>query len=182
MKVKGTWLVDYIKMIRANPDKNWDKYLTDEDREIVDSKVLASGWYPYESFNRLGKAVFQELAGGDLKIVKSFGRLFADNILQVYKNLCVEGDPAATISKVFALQRTFFKDIPALIEPVEKESNRFVVRINVSDMEREMGAVDAFAYQYAGMIERLVELCGNTNKKIEVREIDSGFEIESTWS
>lgn len=182
MEVKGTWIVDYVKLIHAFKDKNWDKYLEAADWDIVRSKVLPSGWYPYDSFNRIGRAVFCEVAGQNLDIAKGFGKSFADSILQIYKNLVVPGDPGATIGKIYALQGTFFRDIPSMISPTAHEPNRSVVRINVSERELRLGAVEAFSYQFAGMMERLAELAGAKTFKTRVGKTGSGYEIEITWT
>lgn len=181
MKVKGTWITDYVRMIRAAKDKPWDKHLTAEDWEIVNSKVLSSVWYPYESFNRIGSAVFREIAGGNLEVSRSFGKMFAEKLAAVYKTVLVQGDPAATIGKVYALQGSFFQDIPSLISPVVHEKKRSVVKISVTEKEKEIGEPEAFAYQFMGMLEKLVEKVGAENLRSVVREVDGGYEVELNW-
>jgi len=181
MEVKGTWLTDYAKMIRAAKDKPWDKYLTPEDWEIINSKVLSSVWYSYESFNRIGKAVFREIAQGNLAVSRTFGKMFAENLAAVYKNVLVPGDPAATISKVYALQGSFLRDIPSIIAPVVHEKNRTVVKISVSQREREIGEPEAFAYQFMGMLEKLAEKVGARKCRSAVREVEGGYEVELNW-
>lgn len=181
MMVKGTWMIDYVKLINANKDRDWDKYLEASDWEIVNNRVLSSVWYPYDSFNRIGKAVFHEVAGGNLEVVRTFGRLFADNLVKVYKNVFIEGDPAATIGKIYSLQGSFFRDIPSVIEPVLHEKNRSVVRINVSERERKIGAVEAFAHQFAGMLERLLEVSGASEHEVGIADTETGYEISLDW-
>ena len=63
-KVKGTMLIDQVRMIRGNKDKDWNKYLTPEDLNIIKGRVLPAAWYPLETYKRCGRAVFQLLAGG----------------------------------------------------------------------------------------------------------------------
>jgi hypothetical protein len=181
MEVKGTWITDYVRMIRAAKDKPWDQYLTPEDWKIVNSKVLSSVWYPYESFNRIGKAVFREIAQGNLAVSRTFGKMFAENLAAVYKTVLVPGDPASTISKVYALQGTFFRDIPSLIAPAVHEPKRTVVRISVTRLERELGEPEAFAYQFLGMLEQLADKVGARKCQSAVRKVEGGYEIDLSW-
>lgn len=44
LKVKGTVLLDYVRLIKAVKDKNWDKYLTDADKQIINGRILPSLW------------------------------------------------------------------------------------------------------------------------------------------
>ena len=44
VQVKGTVLIDLVKQVRAEKDKNWGEYLTAKDMEIIDSEVLTSSW------------------------------------------------------------------------------------------------------------------------------------------
>ena len=181
MEVKGTWITDYVRMIRASKDKDWNQYLTPDDWDIINGKVLSSSWYPYESFLRIGKAVFREIARKNLEVSRAFGKMFADNIANVYKNIVIPGEPAASISKVYALQGTFFRDIPSIIVPMLHEKNRTVVKINVTSREREFSEPEAFAHQFRGMMERLLEKVGVKKYESEVRTVDDGYEVELRW-
>jgi hypothetical protein len=181
MEVKGTWVVDYVKMIRANPDKNWAKYLTAEDQAIIDGKVLSSVWYPYEFFNRTGNAVFHEIAQENLEVTRAFGKMFAEGLATIYKNIIVPGDPAGSIGKVYALQGSFFRDIPSVIAPVLHESKRSVVRISVTAKEQALGAPKAFAYQFLGMLEQILAKSGAKQHQSTVKEIPNGFELDLRW-
>lgn len=181
MEIKGTWITDYARMIRANKDKDWDKYLRPEDWKIINAKILSSVWYPYESFMRMGSAVFREIAQGNLEIVRAFGKMFADNLASVYKSIIIPGDPQNTIGKVYSMQGSFFRDIPSLIAPVLHEPNRTIVKITVTSKEREIGEPEAFAYQFMGMMEKLIEKVGVKKYQTEVRAVEGGYEIELRW-
>ncbi len=45
-KVKGTMVVDQVKLIRGNKSMNWSKYLKPEDWEAINKRILPSEWYP----------------------------------------------------------------------------------------------------------------------------------------
>jgi len=74
-RVKGTLLLDYVCMIRANKDKDWQKYLKPEDWEIINGRILPSLWYPYETFERAGMATFYVLGGGNFDAVRAWGKI-----------------------------------------------------------------------------------------------------------
>ena len=59
MRVKGTLLLDYVRMIRANKELDWDEYLETEDWEVINSQILSSQWYSYDSFRRIAYGVFK---------------------------------------------------------------------------------------------------------------------------
>jgi len=39
-KVKGTMMIDQVRMIRGNKDKDWNKYLKPEDWNIINTKFF----------------------------------------------------------------------------------------------------------------------------------------------
>lgn len=56
MKIRGTFLKDYVKIIRGTRDKDWEKFLTAQDWEILDSMILPTEWYPGETWAGLQMA------------------------------------------------------------------------------------------------------------------------------
>jgi len=181
MEIKGTWITDYARIIRANKDKNWDKYLTPDDWKIINAKILSSVWYPYESFMRMGTAVFHEIAQGNLEVARGFGKMLLENLAAIYKNLIIPGDPVTSIGKIYALQRSFFRDVPSVIAPVLHEKNRTVVRIGITEIEKRMGEPEAFAYQFMGLMEKLIEKVGVNKYQAEVRAVEDGYEVDLRW-
>ncbi len=99
MEVKGTLLLHWVKAIRANRDKDWSDSLTAEDWELIDGRILPSNWYPFEQWVRIGSALFKVAGNRDLNLTRVFGLDWMKNFLEVYKNILVDGDPAASITK-----------------------------------------------------------------------------------
>ena len=108
MKVKGTVIVDLVRIIRSQKNIDWSKYLKPEDFEIVKSLVVASKWYPGDSFWRLSFAVTKEIAKMQLDMTFDFGRLSAKSFLKVYKRLMVKGNPAASLENCINLWDSFY--------------------------------------------------------------------------
>lgn len=182
MKVKGTWILNYVKIIRANKDRDWDKYLKPEDWEIINGRVLPSQWYPYESFRRFGLAAFKEVAGSDLETVRGFGRLVLDDLVKVYKQIPTQGDPHTSVKKFVAFRENFFQDVDGYTRVVDEGENwlDYKIMMNESDIKHE--AAEPFACQLAGSLEALVEKVGGKDVKAEITRQDDGFLIHVTWS
>ena len=44
IEVKGTLILDVIRIVRANKDKNWKKWLSPEDEEVVNGRIFPAAW------------------------------------------------------------------------------------------------------------------------------------------
>jgi hypothetical protein len=181
MQVKGTWIVNYVKIIRADRDKKWDRYLAPEDWEIVNQRVLSSQWYSYESFQRIGLAVFKESAGSNLDTVRAFGRLMLDDLVKVYKTILKEGDPHASVQKFVALRETFFKDVEGYTRVIDQGSDWLDYKLMMVERDLKTEVAEAFATQMAGSLEALVERTGAKNVSADVKRIEDGFMIHLKW-
>jgi hypothetical protein len=62
--------MDQVRLIRGNKDHEWDSYLKPEDWEIITQDILPSAWYPLETYQRCGWAVFNILGGGDPNLAR----------------------------------------------------------------------------------------------------------------
>jgi hypothetical protein len=112
-------------------------------------------------------------------LVEWRGVVFKRNIR--YKNIIIPGDAAGSIAKVYALQGSFFRECPSSITPVLHEKNRTVVKITIAAIDIEIGEPEAFAHQFLGMLERMLEKVGVKSYRSEVRTVDNGYELELTW-
>lgn len=180
MEVKGTLLVDYVKAIKGNKDREWDKWLEPEDWELIEGNVLPSQWYPYDFYQRLGLAVFKEVAGSSLDLVRAFGKIWAGEVAKIYKNLQVEGDPAAGIEKLTAIQKTFFRGFDAGLTVIGKGPGWIKVKLKPASRDMDTEAGKAFGYQIAGSMEGIVEIAGGKNVSLNIEKIHEGFEYHLT--
>ena len=107
--VKGTMLADFVRMIRANKDQNWDTYLEEGDWEIINSKIYPTQWYPLGYYQRLGFATFKVLAGGDLETVRMSGRMRGREFFsKVYSSAIAVQDPARALSHFVKIYSSLF--------------------------------------------------------------------------
>ena len=179
--VKGTLLLDYVRLIRTNPDRPWDKWLKPEDLKIVHGQVLASGKYPFMSFSRIGYAVFKEIALGNLDTVRGFGHFFIKGMIEVYgKTVLVPGDAPATIQKFAQLYRVWM--IGGGETSLEKLGDKkLVFRLAPPDEGQGEEATNAYMHQVAGQIEELVRLAGGAACRVEVQKTATGYEFTAEW-
>jgi hypothetical protein len=180
MQVKGTMIIDYVKLVRTNPDKDWDRYLEAEDWEIINGQVLSSAWYPYGFFRRLGYAVFKEIAGADLEAVRFFGKINIKNTLKIYKGVLAPGDPVASAENFANLRRNFIK-ADADTRMVEHGDGWMKYKVTAPSGEKDAEGLEAFCYQIAGNLEGIVEDTGGKVISSEVSSTETEGEITVKW-
>ena len=86
-QVKGTLFVDYVRMLRAKKDADWARYLTPSDLEYIGKRIISDEWYPMTTFERMGLAILAEVAEGDLRLVKEWGRMSIDWLCAVHPKI-----------------------------------------------------------------------------------------------
>lgn len=180
MRVKGSLILDYVRIIRANKDRDWTPHLDETDLDIVNGKVLASNWYPYDSFKRIALAIYKEMANSDPEVARGFGRYTIDNFVNIYKNILMEGDPAGTLKKLITQKRLYF-DGDTEIEVKEAGKNFVKYRVKAPTEEAGSEHFKAFSYTLAGNAEQLAAKAGGKNVSTEIDYRDESFEIKISW-
>jgi len=61
--VKGVLFADYVRMIRHHKGVDWDRCLSPEDLQYVQTRVEPDQWYPMTTFERLGDAILVRSRG-----------------------------------------------------------------------------------------------------------------------
>ena len=174
-RVKGTLLLDYVRMIKANKDRPWHKYLTPKDIEIIEGRVLPSVWYPYETFRRCGLATFHELAGSRLETVRAWGKIWLTHLVkEVYTSVSTEKDPLKAIERFLNLRKQFF-NFEALSYEKVGEKHIKIRLYSVPDKE----SVEAFSAQLCGGIEQLIEITGGKNPRVTFNTKQSAKEAQT---
>jgi len=206
VEVKGSLIIDFVKMVRGNKDIDWSQWLMPEDLETVNSEVLTSAWYPYQLYRNLGQATFKEIAGSDLELVKTFGRLSAQNLLELYRNLIITADPKGSIDKVMSFWITFFRavDPDSGLQPSESKQGEcwrgehplreksyriddsgghcIIFKLEVPKVENDKQMATVFAYQFGGMLMELAEQAGGSSPGIEVETQDLTNFLTVHWA
>ena len=93
-KVKGTMLIDFVRMVRSNKNLDWNKYMQPEDWDFINSKILPSNWYPFDFYARLGWASFNLVGNGDLELARLNGQIMAQHLFETtYTSMVKFKDP-----------------------------------------------------------------------------------------
>lgn len=167
--VKGILFADYVRMMRVRKDIDWSSKLPREDLVYLGTKIEPLDWYPMDAFERLGNAILKEIAGGDLRAVRTWGNLSVDQLAAAIPTLVAEGDPVETMTR-FRVQRATYFDFEALELPTLTEDHAHVL------IHYYMGATaeEAASHQTRGFFERLLERTG-------ARGISADF-TERSWT
>ncbi len=165
-KVKGTMLVEQVKMIRGNKDGDWKKYLKPEDWEIINKRILPSEWYPFELYKRCGWATFQVLGQGNLDLVRLRGRFRGKELFEnVYKSCIISQDPAASLSRFVTIYAQLFNFSTLRFE---NASNNHIKIYHDPEYVNDP-AIMPYCYNLMGHLEVLVEMAGGRNVKVELK-------------
>lgn len=168
-KAKGTVLLDYVRMIHATKDRNWDKYFTEEEWDLINGRILASIWYPFEIFAKCGTAVFHEIAQGSLSVTRQFGKFNADTLFQgTYKGtleavLAKGGGVIKFLERYAAMTPNLVNFVSISVKGVSEKHANLVFEVNLEASEFPF---EPYSNQLAGTIERLAELAGGRNVKV----------------
>jgi hypothetical protein len=163
-KVKGTMMVEQVRMIRANKQLDWNKYLEPEDWKVINSTILPAAWYSLDTYRRCGKAVFQLLAGGNTDIVRLRGRMRGKELFETtYKHLISEGDTMNAMRSFVHMYGQLFNVSPlGFMEIAAKHA-----KISHDYDHSDPGNLP-FCYQLMGHLDTLIEMTGGTKGKIEM--------------
>ncbi len=180
-KVKGSMLLDQVRMIRANKDKDWDKYLKPEDWEIINGRILPSMWYPLEIFQRCGLGVFNLVAGGNLDIVRARGRARGKELFgEIYKSLVADPDPLKALDRFVLIQGQIFSWSTLEFEKIDDKHAKMSSSYDSDDPSNK-----PYCYQLMGYLDQLVEMAGGKNARIELTakqwEGDPATIFDITW-
>lgn len=179
-RVKGSMFGEYVRMLRRVKNLDRSLYFKQEDMIYLDEKILASNWYPMDSYERFGLAILREIAHGNMETVRAWGKTSMNELLKVYRQLLKPDNPSRSLN-TFGILRSGFFDFEAFsVEALGDKRTHLTIQIGVAPKAQE-----AIAYQMSGMAEQLAELAGA--KKLQAEFLQKAWEgkpsslIEYTW-
>lgn len=145
-------------MVRGRKDVRWGDHLEAEDLMVLAQKVEPTGWYPMDTFERLGVAILKEIAHGQLEGVRMWGRFQLQAVRKEFPMLVAENDPRETLMRFDVLSDGFF-DYGALGVVSVSDGHASVW------IDYKMGKVaeETASYQTMGFFEGLLEAAGATD-------------------
>jgi hypothetical protein len=151
--VRGSFFVEYVRMIRRRKDVDWMRTLRVEDLALVQQRITPEAWYPMSSFERLGLAILANFESAGLDAVRSWGNFSASQFAREHPSLVAEGDPVETLMRLKVQRATLF-DFPAFDIPTLTEGHA------VLTLSYGMGHVaeEAACHQTLGFCEGVLTL------------------------
>jgi len=183
VQVKGTILIDLVKQVRAEKERNWEQYLTAEDMDRVNGEVLTSSWYPEDFFYRLSMAVYKVIGQSSLEACFAYGQLTAHNMAEIYKNLVVPGDPATTIERFVKRRQSFFSTEyqDAEKNQVERGADRITLH-SVADPSIRGQEIEAVInHSLLGILYELAVIAGSQQVRSDITKNDEGHDLTVIW-
>jgi hypothetical protein len=164
-QVRGILFLDYVRMIKAHKSVDWSKVLPPEDILYIGDRIDPDGWYPMESFERMGNAILMHVAGGQLLAVHHWGRVSATMLYAAHPMLLEKGDPVETLRR-FRVQRATYFDFEALEVPMLHDGEAQIVIHYYMGMPAE----EAASLQTQGFFEALLQIAGARNIRSKLTE------------
>jgi hypothetical protein len=176
--IKGSVLVDYVKLMHANPDLPWSEYLSPDDLAQLSQLLLPASWYPIELFDHLGLAVFRLVSKENWEVVKAYGRFLADKMNSESPGLVSRGRPADTLKKYRAILERLYSY--PIVEFAEVGPGR--ARAEFKHQPEDV-AVRQLLEVTTATIARLVELSEGREITVQVdyQEGRDANALEITW-
>lgn len=151
-KIKGTLMVGIVRLFKSTKDERLDRYITDQDRDILEGRILPASWYPAGTARNLIVALYEVVGGKDPEAPRQWGRFAAGTLVPgTYKDFLHKGDPFETL-KNFAAIFGSFVDSPWF--KVIKEEPGYIEAVYGDPGDDPMFV--PFAYMMAGWIEGLI--------------------------
>jgi hypothetical protein len=154
-QVRGVLFADYVRMIRANRQVDWSGFLEEKDLPYLSAWIEGREWYPMETYERMGLAILETVADGDLGLIRLWGRETLDLLVEKEPDLLALGDPRETFARFQVLRQTLF-DFPSVEARVVRDGKALLeIDYGMSPLAEE-----AACHQSLGFLERLLELSG----------------------
>ena len=163
-QVKGSMLVTFVKAIKADKTGACQKLLTEEDKKVVSSLILASKWYPFEIYKNCFKAVCQVNAKNRADVLKEWGRFAGEETMtNIYKTVLNKKDAQSALEAFKQITKNVYDSIS--IESTMVSDNEVLIKITDFDPDFEQWYLVSL-----GWIERTIELVIKKDVKSQVVE------------
>lgn len=181
-KVKGTAFASRLKYLDEKSDQLKKEYvlklLSPALQAEIQKGILTGSWYPFDYYVELNRAMDKILGKGDLSKILEFGRFSAEHaVTGIYRIFFRLGSPEFTFKLASNVWNQYFVNgqlRSGLVGP--KHIKLEMVNVEVVSREHQLSV--------HGWCERLLELTGAKNIKIDTKSYPSGpvsFEYHVRW-
>lgn len=167
MRIRGLFLKDYVRRVHELSHLEWDRFLTPEDWEIVNSTIIPTEWYPVETMAHIGQGIFEMVSKNNYGLVRLHGRARVDEIYDdAARKFLIKGDPAGSMRSFVSIAGRFVDEVEVKFEGAANG----VAEVSFWPVD-DAPAWDLFREIQAGTMEALIELNGGKNASAEFIEI-----------
>jgi len=162
-RVKGSIMLDFVKVVHRARHLPWDRYLTAQDFELVESMILPSSWYPLETYQRIGLAVYELLGQGRPENARRWGQESMARLMEgVYQKALLKGDPLEAIKSFITLRKTLIDFGEFALNPIGPGQVEFIMfEVN------EIPGLEPFSHMFVGNMEKLAAANGGREVTVE---------------
>jgi len=153
--IKGVLFVDYVRMIKSRKDIDWGKHLMPDDLPFLKQKIIDTEWYPFASSERMGVAIVNEIAGGDMEAVRLWGYVSIDNLIAANNALICDGNPRESLMRFQVLRSSFFNFMAIDLKVIYDTYAKLEICYGMGPVAEE-----AASYQAVGFFQKLLEKSG----------------------
>lgn len=160
-KIKGTLVLGMVKTVRRDKGGAIMSRLGEAAQKLCNSRILPVGWYPLEPYQEVFNAVVDVVAGGDMEMVRQWGRTYAEEVVgSVYRSAIVPGDPIGSLSRYENLFGHFYSFGTLTVE--RRGPQEALLRIRDFDPDWE-----AAYHLIRGWLEQTLVLGGARNPQVD---------------
>jgi hypothetical protein len=168
-RVKGSMVIDFAKMIKANHDKPWQKYLDLDDMQTLNSMIIPLAWSPLKVFRKAGFAVFEVFGKKDPEAAREWGRNMVRKIPdEIYNSFFDKNDPARALRNYVNVNRSTF----SFLRPRFSEAGPGAARIGLHgapEVKKEFPELDLLGLILSGSVEELIIKNGGVNPQVSAK-------------
>lgn len=166
-QVKGSMLVGFIKAIKADSSGRFDGLLSDEAKALLDERVLAAKWYPFDAYKSCFQAVCKVNAASNPEVMRQFGKQAGEETMKsIYRTVFDKTDAAGVMDSFRVIGSTVYDSVR--LESEALSDNR--MRLSFHDFDPD------FPEWYLvglGWMQRTLELVLGKDVNAEV--------VEKSW-
>ncbi|MBI9078088.1 MAG: hypothetical protein JEZ02_22010 [Desulfatibacillum sp.] len=153
-QVKGTLLLPLAKTVNANKTGVYDSLISDEAKEIVENRILASAWYPFEVYKSIYTAVGKVVANDNEDLFHKWGIAEAERVFKdVYASIIYKGDAPRSIEMLNRFVNSKMFNFGGFDTEFLSE-NEMVASVEEFDRDFKVALV-----VLCGWMQRYLELC-----------------------
>ncbi len=160
-KIKGTTLVDVVKTIKSLGDLPWDECLSDEAKQLVSERILASQWYDFAPALSCIQAIYKLVGQENPELARQWAKTNSRRVVEdTYKGIASTKDPDSALMKFSTMAKS------NLVKGLDFESEKVGDRHYRLTLIDDDPGTEVIYYFIQGWLEMLLEVNGVINYNV----------------